>query len=260
MEVFKVRDLGVNLGGKPVLQNLSLTIRRGEFIGLLGPNGSGKTTLLRSLAGVLTPSYGEIFFQGREIRTYGRHALAQKIAVLPQEQWIDFPFSAFEVAMMGRAPFLKPFQWEGAKDIEITLKAMQQTDCQHLAEQDIRTLSGGERERVLLARALAQTPEVLLLDEPTTHVDLRHQAELLRLLKRLQREQGLTLVVVLHDLNFASLACDRLLILGNHGLAAEGTPGEVLSAERIQALFGVAVRGGMVSDTGRPFFVPDLKE
>lgn len=249
---------GVSLGyeAKPVLCGLDLKIREGEFVGLLGPNGCGKTTLLNLLAGVLKPTEGKIHLYDRELRSYSRREAARIVSVLPQETFIEFPFSALEVVLMGRAPYLGTFQWESPHDLEIAREAMRLTDCLDFADRDVRLLSGGERERVLLARALAQEPRILLLDEPTTHLDLQHQSEIFRLLKRLHSERALTLIVVLHDLNFAATACGRLLLLAEAKLRADGAPSEVLHPETLREVFGTELLSGIHPETGRPYFLP----
>lgn len=240
--IYDFKNVAFRYEAKPVLRELSFAIRAGEFLGILGPNGCGKTTLLKLMAGVLRPSEGSLHFEGRALESYSRKSLAQNISVLPQETFVDFPFRALEIVLMGRAPYLRNFQWESANDHRIAREAMERTDCWGLAEQDIRSLSGGERERVFLARALAQQPRILLLDEPTTHLDLKHQVEIYRLLRDLHREQGLTVITVLHDLNFANLACQRVLLLGDGNIQAEGPPQEVLEPERIRQVYGVEVQ------------------
>ncbi|MCE9624844.1 MAG: ABC transporter ATP-binding protein [Deltaproteobacteria bacterium] len=257
-KIYRLRDLSLSYDDKPVLRGLNFEIAEGEFLGLLGPNGCGKTTLLNLLAGVLRPSDGEIFLAEKNLRDYSRRGVARIVSVLPQETFVDFPFSALEVVLMGRAPYLRRFQWEGPDDLEIAREAMRATDCLDFAERDIRLLSGGERERVLLARALAQQPKVLLLDEPTTHLDLQHQSEIYRLLKRLHHEQGLTLLVVLHDLNFAASACERILMLSGGELKADGAPAEVMRADTIRQVFGAEVTIGTDARSGKPFFLPAL--
>lgn len=256
--VYALDNVSLSYDALPVLKDLGFAIREREFVGVLGPNGCGKTTLLNLLAGVLRPSAGEIRLYGRELRDYSRREVARIVSVLPQETFIEFPFTALEVVLMGRAPYLGSFQWESPRDLEIAREAMRLTDCLGFAERDIRLLSGGERERVLLARALAQEPKVLLLDEPTTHLDLQHQAEIYRLLKRLHAERDLTLVVVLHDLSFAATACGRLLLFAEGRLKADGGPEAVMRPETLREVFGTEVLSGTHPETGRPYFLPKL--
>jgi len=258
-EIYSLQAVSLHYGNQVILQDLRFAIAEGEFIGLLGPNGCGKTTLLNLLAGILRPSHGEIQLYQKDLQKYSRREVARLVSVLPQETLVDFPFSALEVVLMGRSPYLKRFQWESAEDLRLATEAMQLTDCWQFRERDVRSLSGGERERVLLARALAQQPKVLLLDEPTTHLDLKHQSGIYRLLRRLHREQGITILAVLHDLNFAANACARLLLLAEGGLRAEGSPDQVLRAETLREVFGAQVQRRVDAETGRPYFLPELE-
>lgn len=258
MKAYSLHGVSLRYGDHSVLRDLRLEIEAGEFVGILGPNGCGKTTLLNLLAGVLRPSGGAIQLFEKNLQDYSRREVARLVSVLPQETTVDFPFSALEVVLMGRAPYLRRFQWEGLADLRLAEEAMRRTDCWQFRERDVRQLSGGERERVLLARALAQQPKILLLDEPTTHLDLRHQAEIYRLLRLLHREQGLTILAVLHDLNFAASACGRLLLLADGGLRAQGPTEAVLSPQTIREAFGTPVQRRIDPESGRPFFFPDL--
>jgi iron complex transport system ATP-binding protein len=254
---YQIKNISFSYGEKIILREISATIQDGEFLGLLGPNGCGKTTLIKLLSGVLKPNSGMVQFMGKDLKTYSRNEIARHVAVLPQDNLIDFPFTALEVALMGRSPYLGNFRWEGPQDLAIVREAMEQTDCWHLAGQDIRSLSGGERERVLLARALSQRPKVLLLDEPTTHLDLQHQRETYRLLQRLHRENKLTLVVALHDLNFAAQSCDRLLLLKDQQIQALGNPEDVLKVDKITEVFGVPVQVQKFESEKRPWIRPE---
>lgn len=258
-EIYSLQEVSLRYGNQRILEGLSFAIAEGEFLGLLGPNGCGKTTLLNLLVGVLRPSQGSIQLYQKDLKNYSRREVARLVSVLPQETLVDFPFSALEVVLMGRSPFLKRFQWENAEDLRIAEEAMQKTDCWQFRNRDVRSLSGGERERVLLARALAQEPKVLLLDEPTTHLDLKHQSGIYRLLQRLHREQGLTILAVLHDLNFAANACARILLLAEGKLQAEGGPDQALRAETLQQVFGTRVERRVDLETGRPYFLPELE-
>lgn len=256
--ILDLENVAFSYGPEPLFRDLSFAIESGEFVGLLGPNGCGKTSLLQLIAGVSRPEQGRIRLQGKDLNEIPRSEIARSVSVLPQETFVEFPFTALEVVLMGRAPYLKRFQWEGPRDLEVAREAMRLTDCLDFAGRDVRSLSGGERERVLLARALAQEPKILLLDEPTTHLDLKHQSEIFRLLRKLHSQQGLTLIVVLHDLNFAATACERLLLLADGGLKADGPPAEVLKAETIREVFGAEVWAGTEEKSGRPFFLPLL--
>ncbi len=244
----------------PLLHEISLQIHPGEFLGVLGANGCGKTTLLRLMAGVLKPQVGCIQLLDRPIDSFPSRARARQIAMVPQDLEILFPYRALEIVLMGRWPYLKPFSFESAKDLKEAQEAMEATDCLHLAERSTTELSGGEKERVMIARALAQGSKILLLDEPTTHLDLKHQIQIYALLKKLNQEMGYTIVLVSHDLNFAAMTCKKILLLHEGKIAACGRPEEVIRPETLQQVFGAPVWVEKQSHTGQPFFIPKLDD
>jgi len=245
--------------GVPVLQAVSLQVEKGELLGVIGPNGSGKTTLVRILSRALHPDAGTVSLFGKPLEAYERRELARTVAVAPQESSVAFPFTALEIVLMGRAPFLGRFAFEGPRDLFRAREALELTDALPFAERRLQELSGGEKQRVILARALAQEPRLLFLDEPTTFLDLKHQAALYRLTRRLCREQGLTAVAVTHDLNLAAQSCDRLLLLHGGRVAAAGTPEEVLTPSRLEEVFEVPLEVTR-SRSGRPLVVPAIEE
>jgi len=245
--------------GAPVLRGVDLRVEQGELWGVIGPNGSGKTTLVRILSRALDPDAGSVTLWGKPLAAYERRELARTLAVAPQESSVAFPFSALEIVLMGRAPFLGRFAFEGPRDLAKARQALELTDALPFAERRLWELSGGEKQRVILARALAQEPRLLFLDEPTTFLDLKHQAAIYRLTRRLCREQGLTAVAVTHDLNLAAQSCDRLLLLHQGRVAAAGAPEEVLTPERLEAVFEVPVEVAH-SRSGRPLVVPAGEE
>jgi len=222
---------------RQVLSDVSLDVTPGERFGLLGPTGSGKSTLIRLLSGVRRPSQGRIILGGRDLASYSPRERARKIAVVPQETALDFPFSVLEVVLMGRAPHLGGFGFEGDVDVAAAERAMARTGVLELSRRFFHELSGGEKQRVVIARALAQEAEVLLLDEPTTFLDIRHVVEIFELLTVLSKDQGITLVVVLHDLNLAALYLERLAFLKRGRLHACGAPEEVLSYQTIRDVY-----------------------
>jgi iron complex transport system ATP-binding protein len=225
-----------------VLRGVSVELGAGELVGLIGPNGSGKTTLLRVLSGLLSPSRGEVFLDGQGMRGLGRRQVAQRVAVVPQELNVPFAFSAYEMVMMGRTPHVRPFLGASLRDRQVVAEKMDLTSTALLAERPFSELSGGEKQRVIIAMALAQEPDVLLLDEPTVHLDINHQIEILELIRRLNRQQNLTVLATMHDLNLAALYFDRLILLDRGRVVANGGPAEVLREESIRQVFRAEVQ------------------
>jgi iron complex transport system ATP-binding protein len=221
------------------LCDVSVTVQRGSLTGLLGPNGCGKTTLLKLMAGVLRPREGSITLDGRAIDAISRRELARHIAVVPQETHPAFDYSVLEMVLMGRHPHLGAFQLEGPDDIAIAHDALSATGTSHLAGRAYMTLSGGEKQRVVIASALAQVPEVLLLDEPTASLDLQYQMEVASLLGRLNQDRGVSMVLATHDLNLAASLCDWLVLVRSGRVVAHGPTREVLTAAMIQQLYDV---------------------
>ncbi len=224
-----------------VLQDISFQVGKGEFIGVIGPNGSGKSTLLKILYRLLSPQKGEVHFEFVPLKKMSRKDIAKKIAVVAQETYPLFPFRVMEIVLMGRSPYLGHLMFESERDLEIAKKAMEWTEILPISERPIDELSGGERKRVFIARALAQEPEVILLDEPTANLDIHHQIEFLDLILSLNRERGLTIIMASHDLNLASEFCDRLILLQKGGVYQIGTPGEVITRENIESVYGCGV-------------------
>jgi len=226
---------------RTVLSGVSFSVAAGEMVGVLGPNGSGKTTLLKILSGVLTGS-GDLRINGRTLRSYTRRDLSRLFSVVPQENPITFPYTVAEIVLMGRASHHNPLAFESGRDREVARRSMELTDILPLADRYLHELSGGEKQRVIIARALAQEPEILLLDEPSAFLDLKHQVQILDLLRRLNRERALTIVAALHDLNLAALYFPRLMMLREGKIYRDGTPGEVLTEKTIEEIYGVRVR------------------
>jgi len=224
-----------------VFQDISLGIERGEFIGVIGPNGSGKSTLLKTLCRLLSPQKGEVLLNSTPLKDMKQGEIARKIAVVPQEAYSLFPFRVVEMVLMGRSPYLGHLMFEGSKDLEIAKKAMDWTEILPISERAIDELSGGERKRVFIARALAQEPEVILLDEPTANLDIHHQVDFLDLILSLNREKGLTIIMASHDLNIASEYCDRLILLQGGRIFKIGSPREVITRENIEEVYGCEV-------------------
>ena len=225
--------------GQAGLHGVSLDVARGGLVGVLGPNGSGKTTLLRLLGGLLPAASGRITIDGRDVAHMTRRDLARRIAIVPQETRLSFDYSVLEVVLMGRFPHLGPFELESPDDETIAREALSATGTLALADRPYPTLSGGEKQRVIIAGALAQATDLMLLDEPTAALDPGYQIEIAALLRRLNVERGVTIVVATHDLNFAAAVCRDVLLLREGRVLAAGPTGEVLTRESVLALYDV---------------------
>lgn len=223
------------------LDDITFEVNEGEVLGVLGPNGSGKTTLLRCINLVLRPKVGTVFIDGENILELDRKEIAKNIGVVPQNSTIHFPFTVFDIVLMGRTPHLGRLDRETSKDIEIAKNAMKITKTQHLADRLIDEVSGGEKQRVIIARALTQEPKILLLDEPTLHLDLNHQLEILELIKKLARENKLIVVLVSHNLNLASRYCDKLVLLNSGKIYSIGRSQDVLTQDNIKGVYNIDV-------------------
>ncbi|MER3473680.1 MAG: heme ABC transporter ATP-binding protein [Armatimonadota bacterium] len=257
-EILRAQDVWAGYGEREVLKGVNLRLERGEFVGLLGPNGSGKSTLLRVLSGVLKPSRGQVWLDGYPLSHLRAKDVAKRLAFVPQREEVAFSFTAWEVVLLGRAPYIGWWGKERADDVRAAQRAMERTDSLPLAERTMGALSGGERQRVVLARGLAQETPVLLLDEPLTHLDVAHQVNTLALLRQLNREEGLTVLSALHDINLASEFCDRLLVLRQGQIVADGTPSEVITPSLLARVFGLDAWVRVNPATGRPHVLPRI--
>ena len=232
------QGLTYEVDAKRLLDGVSLHADRGQLVGLVGPNGAGKTTLLRALSGILRCQEGVVRFDGVDVEHQSSRALAASVALVPQIAPYTHGFNVIELVLMGRYPHLGRFQIEGREDNRIARDAMRLTETEQFADRTLDTLSGGERQRVFIARALTQQPRVLLLDEPTTNLDVLHQLKVLNVVRRLV-DDGLTAIAAIHDLNMAARYCDRLVLLSGGRVLAEGPPEQVLSPETMESAFGV---------------------
>ena len=239
MVLLSVDGVECHYGSTKILEDVSLKVREGDFVGILGPNGSGKTTLLKSISRTLKPYKGTILLDKTDIYTLKSVDLAKQMAVVPQESNIGFSFTALDVVLMGRNPHMTRFQMETQKDMDVVRRAMNRTNTWQLAQRPINELSGGEKQRVVIARALAQEPKVLLLDEPLTHLDMINQLEVMDLVKELCVKEGLIVLAVIHDLNLAARYCNSALLINKGRVFSAGTLEVVLTSENIKSVFKV---------------------
>ncbi|MFP3928139.1 MAG: ABC transporter ATP-binding protein [Desulfobacteraceae bacterium] len=250
--ILSVEQAGYRYGEVWALREVSLDVYPGELLGVLGPNGSGKSTLLRLMDGILPPHQGLVRFRGSPISRLSRAEVARNVAMVAQESHFRFSFSVLEVVLMGRFPHMKRMRFEDEHDLVVARESLKATDASGLEERDIHAVSGGERQRVLIARALAQEPSVLLLDEPTSFLDLRYKREIFRLTSSLARDQGLGVAVVTHDIDLAAQYCDRLVVLKEGLVVRTGSPEAVITAETIENVYECPVMIDTHPGTGRP--------
>jgi iron complex transport system ATP-binding protein len=251
-----IEDVNCFYDSVQILENVSFSVKTGSFLGILGPNGSGKTTLLKSISRVLKPRKGAILLDDTNVYTMKPVEVAKEMAVVPQESTITFGFTALNVVLMGRNPHLSRFKSETAEDLAIAKRAMEYTGTWHLSNRLITELSGGERQRVIIARALTQEPNVLLLDEPTSHLDISNQLEIMDLLKQLCVEEKLLIVGVFHDFNLAARYCDSILLLKEGKIMAAGKAQDTLTCENIKTVFGIDVIVNKHPVTNLPYIIP----
>jgi iron complex transport system ATP-binding protein len=243
-------------GDEPVLQGVTLAAEPGELVGVLGPNGCGKTTLFKLVIGSLKPASGRIDVNGASLSGLGPGERARRVAAVPQDPVAPIGFTVADLVMMGRNPHLGLLEFEGEQDRAIAVNAMQSTDIIELAHRPVSTLSGGERQRVFVAMALVQRAPVMLLDEPTSNLDLAAQATVMALLQRLCRERGDTVLVAMHDLTLAAQWCDRLVLMDGGKVRTQGTPDEVLTEANVAAVYGADVVIARHPQTGAPVVLP----
>ena len=222
-----------------ILSDINFSLPKSQLLGIIGPNGSGKTTLLNIISGILKPDKGKVFLQNQNLNHLSIEKIAKLISVVPQNTWVTFNFKAKEVVFMGRMPYISRIKGESLKDYEISREAMIKTHSLSLSENNIQEISGGERQRIFLAKSLAQTPQLLLLDEFTSHLDLTYKYEMLNLLKNTLKKENLTIISTFHDLNLASIISDRLLLLDNGKIEKIGTPKEVLNEKNLYKTYKV---------------------
>ena len=253
--MLEIKNLVCRYGDKEVIKDISFSVNQGEILGIIGPNGAGKTTLFRAISRVINPVNGQINYQGRDLLAMPLAHRAREIAVLPQLLQIVFPYRVDDFIALGRLPHLGRLESLKNSDKEIINQAIKRTNIEELQDRLITEVSGGELQRILLAQALAQQPKLLLLDEPTTHLDIGHQVEVMDLIKQLNQQEKLTIMMVLHDLNLAGEYCDRLILMNQGRIHSIGTPAEVLTYQNIEAVYHtvVVVRENPIS--GKPYVI-----
>ena len=233
-----VKNLSHSFGEALVLKNISFQVPQRDFFIIIGPNGSGKTTLMKVISGILKPQNGELKILNRPIDQYHRKALAKTIAFVPQMTFADFPFTVTEIVLMGRSPYLGILGLEQENDLEVASQAIAFTGLENLAHRKLDQLSGGEQQRVFIARAICQEPDIILLDEPTASLDLAYQVRIMDLMEKLKTEKGITVVMVSHDVNLAAMYADHLMLLHKGQVVCQGLPDEVLTYKTLEETYG----------------------
>lgn len=251
MYALEIKDLEFGYSEDLVIKGVSLNIEKGKFVSIIGPNGSGKSTLLKTINHLYNPTKGCILIDGVDISNIKKRDLAKKVALVPQDTAVDYDFTVEEIVLMGRHPYKGRFQKESEGDYKIINEAMEMTNTLHLKKRLITEVSGGERQRVIIAKALAQKASIILLDEPTSHLDINHQMDILNLLKKLNKEQGTTIILVIHDINLAARYSDEIILINKGRLSAIGNPEEVITSDNIESIYNlkVAIEKNKYTDT-----------
>ena len=257
--MLEVQDLHFAYKNRPIFQGLHLEVQDGEIIGIVGPNGAGKSTLLRLISGVLKPDSGKVTVKNTDLSMLNTTERARLVSVVPQNPQLPLGFRAIDLVLMGRNPHMKLLQWEGRRDMEVAQQAMSMTHTWELADRPLGNLSGGERQRALVAMALAQEAPVMLLDEPTSSLDLAHQTGIMDLVRNVQRGRGAT-VLAMHDLTLAAQYCNRIVLIHEGRNYVEGLPEEVLTQENIKRVYGADVIVMPHPQTGTPIVLPISNE
>lgn len=254
----ELRSVTLGYGERVVVRKVDLEVESGELVCLIGPNGAGKSTIVRASAGLLQPAAGLILLEGKDVREWGRKAMARRAAFVLQGQTLPPLFSVRETVAMGRAPYLSFWGSRKGRDREAIDRALLAFEANDIAERRLGELSGGELQRAILARALAQEPELLVVDEPTTYLDVHHQVAVLRLLRRLSREKEVAVLLILHDLNLACAFADRMVLLGEGRVARTGAPAEVLRSPEFRRIYGGGMRVVTIpGEPTRPVVLPE---
>ena len=252
---YEIQVSGVKFkyGHRAVLDEVSLDIEQGKFISILGPNGSGKSTMLKVVSSVLKPDDGVVLIEDTDLRNMSKRAVSERISVVPQNTSLEFDFKVFDVVLMGRYPHISKLKGESKADMDVAKNAMSYTNVSHLSERSFNELSGGERQRVILAQALTQQPQIILLDEPVSHLDLQHQIEILNLIKKMCIDNKLTVIAVLHDLNMAATYSDAVVMMKDGAVKYHGSPYEVLTESSIRDVFNINVHVSVSPVGNKPY-------
>jgi len=236
-----LKNIDFSYDGLSVIQDVSFMVRPGEILGIIGPNGSGKTTLLNIICGVLKPNSGHIFIQDKNVKEIPRKELYQILAIVPQDSITSFNYTVLDIVLMGRTPYLKGSFWEREIDYEVAINSIKDIGIYNLKDKYVSQLSGGERQKVTIAQALSQQPKILLLDEPTTHLDINSKLEIMNLITRLNKEQKITVITIFHDINLAASFCPRILILSKGRISAMGNAEDVLTSQNLEGAYNIPV-------------------
>ncbi|MTI68920.1 MAG: ABC transporter ATP-binding protein [Firmicutes bacterium] len=253
--VIDVKDLHFKYYNQGILNNINIKVEKGSFVSILGPNGSGKTTLLKNICNFLKPNNGTICIKDKEVFKYKNKELAKNVAVVHQNNDVNFDFSIYDIVLMGRLPYQKKFKSESKKDHEIVKKNMKKTEIWKFKDKSIHEISGGERQRVMIARALSQQPDILLLDEPISALDIKHQMSILSLCKDLVKDKDISIITTLHDINLAARFSDSIILLDSGEIKSFDIPKKVLTAENIESVYGVKV-DLYLKDKSIPYIIP----
>jgi iron complex transport system ATP-binding protein len=254
--IYEIKKVNTSYNGGLVLKDVSFSVRSGEFISIVGPNGAGKSTLLKIMVGLMKPESGRVLYDGKPLGEHNPRMLAQKVGYLPQVNELSFSYRCYDMVMIGRTPYLSGLMLGGKNDREIVKKVMDDTDCLQFVEKDINAISAGERQRVFIARALAVEPQVLLLDEAVSSLDLEHAVSIYRLLRDLNERKKITIVSVLHNLNITSQFSDRVIMLHGGEVLSDGIPAEVLKKSLLRVVYGDSFDILTSKKTGRPIVIP----
>ncbi|GAA0178837.1 ABC transporter ATP-binding protein [Clostridium sediminicola] len=255
-EIIKIENLDFKYGDITILRDINVTIDKGDFCCIIGPNGSGKTTLLKNISRIVNPNKKSIFINGKDIRKYDNKEIATQMALVPQNTYIDFEFTVFDIVLMGRNPYINRFGKESEEDLMQVEDAMKKTNTWNLKDKNINKISGGEMQRAIIARAIAQQTDIILLDEPISHLDINHQIEILDSLRRYSIEENKTIVMVLHDLNLAAEYSSKILMLNKGQIVEKGSVDKVLTEQNVKQVYKLNFTIIKNPMTNKPLIIP----